>query len=72
MQKTKPGIWFEANRNRYRVRLYKGKKVNHLSYHATYAQALAAYNKVKALPNKAGTLNTLCQQLDVHFNKRTK
>jgi len=72
MQKTKPGIWYEEARKRYRVRLYKGKKVFHLSYHADYDRALSTYNKVKTLPDKAGTLDTLCQQLDIHFNKRTK
>ena len=36
------GIWFEENRNRYRVRLYKNGKVVHRSYHTTYEAAESA------------------------------
>ena len=42
MSATTKGIWFEENRNRYRVRLYKNGKVAHRSYHNTYEAAESA------------------------------
>ena len=42
MSATTKGIWFEENRNRYRVRLYKNGKVAHRSYHNTYEEAESA------------------------------
>ena len=36
------GIWFEAKRNRYRVRVYKYSKVTHRSYHRELPTALLA------------------------------
>jgi hypothetical protein len=38
------GIWFDASRKRYRVRLYQGTSVFHLSYHASKDEALSAYH----------------------------
>lgn len=66
MNESIRGIWYEAQRERYRVRLYKGDRMIHLSYHRTKSEALAEYYAVK---NKAATtqhaynLNTLEQQL---------
>ena len=39
------GVWFEAERNRYRVRLYKHKRVGFRAYFPTLEQALAAYEQ---------------------------
>lgn len=36
------GLWYEAPRKRWRVRLYKRGRLYHLSYHTTYKDALAA------------------------------
>lgn len=37
------GIYFDKQRNRWRVRLYKQREVVHLSYHPNYQQALATW-----------------------------
>ena len=38
-----PGIWFEPVRKRFRVRLYNGTRVAHLSYHDTEEDARQAW-----------------------------
>ena len=52
------GLWFEENRNRWRVRLYKNKKVFWLSYHDTEDEALSTLDRVKALRSRYRGLNT--------------
>lgn len=41
------GIWYEAKRDRYRVRLYDGQQVRHLSYHRTLEEAEQTLANVK-------------------------
>ena len=41
-----PGVWYEATRKRYRVRLYKEGEVFHLSYHGDVDEALEAWEDV--------------------------
>ena len=40
---TPVGIYFDRQRNRWRVRLYKQRDVVHLSYHPTYKLAVDAW-----------------------------
>jgi hypothetical protein len=40
-----PGIWFEDERGRYRVRVYKGTRVIHLSYHDEVDEAFVAWHE---------------------------
>lgn len=47
-KKKERGIWFEAARNRYRVRLYRRGRIVHLSYHADAESAAKAYEEAKA------------------------
>lgn len=44
---TFKGIYYEANRNRWRVRLYQGNLICHLSYHDTKEDAEMAYATAK-------------------------
>ncbi len=39
-----PGIWYDAPRKRWRVRLYRQASIVWLSYHATQPEALEAYS----------------------------
>jgi hypothetical protein len=39
MLKRRKGIFYEASRDRYRVRLYKFNRVTHRSYHRTFEEA---------------------------------
>ncbi len=39
IDKNPVGIYFDRQRNRWRVRLYKQREVVHLSYHPTYQMA---------------------------------
>lgn len=41
------GIWYDAPRKRWRVRLYEGKEIRHLSYHRSLDEAIQAYNVAK-------------------------
>lgn len=41
------GIYYESNRNRWRVRLYQGNLICHLSYHDSEEEARAAYETAK-------------------------
>lgn len=41
-----PGIWYEYNRRRFRVRVYAGDRVVHLSYHTKYQHALRVWKAV--------------------------
>lgn len=41
------GIWYEPQRQRYRVRIYRGDRMIHLSYHRTQEEAFAEYSEVK-------------------------
>lgn len=47
MTKTLKGLWFEAARNRWRVRLYRNRTLFHLSYHASYEDALNALRNAR-------------------------
>jgi hypothetical protein len=38
-----PGIWYDRERNRYRVRVYSGRRAVHLSYHPDEGSALKTY-----------------------------
>ena len=40
------GLFFDPKRDRYRVRLYQGHTVVHLSYHKTIEDALTEYQRV--------------------------
>lgn len=40
------GLFFDPKRNRYRVRLYRGAEIVHLSYHKTLDEALDLYKKI--------------------------
>ena len=42
-----PGIWFEPGRNRWRVRLYNGTKVAHLSYHENEHTARVTWSQAQ-------------------------
>lgn len=44
---TFKGIYYEADRNRWRVRLYQGNLICHLSYHDTKEDAEMAYATAK-------------------------
>jgi len=41
------GIWFEINRNRWRVKLFCDGILFHRSYHKNYNDALIAWHKAK-------------------------
>lgn len=43
MRTNYTGIIYDPKRRRYRVRLYRGRDVAHLSYHRTLDDAMAAY-----------------------------
>lgn len=40
-----PGIWYEVERGRFRVRVYKGTHVFHLSYHQDVDDALSTWHE---------------------------
>jgi len=42
-----PGIWFEPGRSRWRVRLYSGTRVLHLSYHESEHSARSAWTQAQ-------------------------
>lgn len=46
-QKPPRGIWYEASKNRWRVRLYKNKRSHLAGYYPTYERALEVYTKLK-------------------------
>lgn len=52
---TPPGLWYEAARNRWRVRLYKQRQLYHLSYHTDYTEALSALHHARRNRPKAPT-----------------
>lgn len=41
------GVYYEAARKRYRVRIYKNKRVVHLSYHKRLNDALNTWHEVQ-------------------------
>lgn len=45
MQTELKGLFFDPDRKRWRVRLYRGHRVVHLSYHRTEEAARAAHAK---------------------------
>jgi hypothetical protein len=62
------GVWFERNRNRYRVRIYKNKQVFHISYHRTLGEALSIFNRIKNLPeHPVGALDEMFEQTDIYY-----
>lgn len=67
------GLWYEAGRRRWRVRLYKDNRVIHLSYHRKEEDALAALAAAQALQQtivvpKATSLNSIDEQLEALRN----
>jgi len=42
-----PGIWYEADRRRYRVRIYSGTTPIHLSYHISLEEAIVAWREAQ-------------------------
>lgn len=47
------GLWYEAPRKRWRVRLYKKRHLCHLSYHASYEEAIEALSAARRNRPKA-------------------
>jgi hypothetical protein len=45
---TRKGLWYETNRNRWRVRLYEGRRIKHLSYHYDHAEAVRVFQLARA------------------------
>lgn len=81
MNRPLPGLWYEAARKRWRVRLYKNRHLYHLSYHADYHEALntlhdARRKRPKAIMNtapfadKPPTTRNLITGLRQSLNKR--
>jgi len=62
------GVWYEAKRKRWRVRLYSGTKVRHRSYHLTKEQALATWQHESSKTDTAD-LRTPQGQLTALFNR---
>jgi hypothetical protein len=61
-----PGIWYEEGRGRFRVRVYKGTTVIHLSYHEDYDEALSAWHdahRTKHVVREAALLHDRHAQL---------
>ena len=58
------GLFFDPKRRRFRVRLYRGHTVVHLSYHKTKEEALATYESIvynRPVPKRGPmTLNPDC------------
>jgi hypothetical protein len=48
-----PGVWYEAARSRYRVRLYAHDTCIWLSYHGTADEAITAWRSAKAVQEEA-------------------
>lgn len=48
-----PGVWYEAARSRYRVRLYAHDTCIWLSYHSTVDEAVSAWRQAKAVQEEA-------------------
>lgn len=48
-----PGIWYEEERGRYRVRVYKGTAVFHLSYHEDFDSAHSSWLDAHRAKNNA-------------------
>lgn len=80
-QPPTPGLWYEAARKRWRVRLYKKRHLYHLSYHSDYHEALSALydarrNRPKAplvqepFANKPPTTRNLITGLRQSLSKR--
>jgi len=44
-----PGLWYDAKRHRYRVRVYRRARIIHLSYHHDLEAALHALDRARAL-----------------------
>lgn len=62
------GIWYEAKRKRWRVRLYSGTKVRHRSYHQTKEQALETWRHESSKTENAD-LRTINGQLKALLNQ---
>jgi len=42
-----PGIWYEAGRDRWRVKIVRDRKLLQRSYHKTYEEALTTWTEVQ-------------------------
>lgn len=51
-----PGIWHEAPRNRWRVKLCKDGEIYHRSYHHSFAEALETWVLAKKLAAQPASL----------------
>lgn len=49
---TRKGLWFETERNRWRVRLYEGRRIKHLSYHYDHHEAVRVFQLARAYEPK--------------------
>jgi len=62
MPKLPRGVYYEARRKRYRVRLYKGNRVVHRSYHKTAEDAVQTWTKAR------GTQQTVVVPRPEHYD----
>ena len=47
---NRPGLWYDAPRRRWRVRIYRKGLMRHLSYHNAYEDALRAHQRALSCP----------------------
>jgi hypothetical protein len=68
------GVWYDAERDRYRCRVYRDNNVIHLSYHDFPEDAIDTLARVKNLTRTPkGTVDDLIEEVALHYaTKRPK
>ena len=68
------GVWYDAERERYRCRVYRDNSVIHLSYHDSAPEAIDTLTRVKNFTKAPkGTVDDLIEEVALHYaTKRPK
>jgi hypothetical protein len=69
-EKLPRGVWYDAERGRFRCRIYRNNNVYHLSYHEDSADAITTLKRVKnIIEAPLGSIDTLIEQVSLYYKK---
>jgi hypothetical protein len=73
MEDLPRGIWYELERRRYRIRIYRNQIVKHLSYHKTLEEAERTLEMFKATADpKTDLIERLINQTKLFYKQKPR
>ena len=71
IEKLPRGVWYDAERGRYRCRIYRNNNVYHLSYHQCPSAAIDTLKRVNEIvESPSGSIDALIEQVSLYYSTK--